>query len=92
MLYKNTVDAVVGAWQNRKDGVLFGGSVEVEGILNDSRDPQVYSKTLFRFRFEPYDNSRGLQMIHFGAHPPFVPRTHWSVPIFRLIWENALWK
>ncbi|MGI6561067.1 MAG: hypothetical protein ACOX3Q_00610 [Clostridia bacterium] len=69
MLYKNTVDAVVGAWQNRKDGVLFGGSVEVEGILNDSRDPQVYSKTLFRFRFEPYDNSRGLQMIHFGAHP-----------------------
>lgn len=68
-VYNGTVEAVKGAYQNRKDGVFYAGSTEIEGLLNDSRDPQVYSKTLFRFRFAPDDGSEGLQIIHFGAHP-----------------------
>lgn len=69
MVYDNAVEAVKGAYENRKDGVLYGGSNKVENILNDSRDPKVYNEGLFRFRFEPSDGSEGLQMIHFGAHP-----------------------
>ncbi len=69
MLYNNAVEAVIGAYENRKDGNLYCGSTQVDDLLNDTRDPQVYSKDLFRFRFKPSDGSQGLQMIHFGAHP-----------------------
>lgn len=69
MIYSNSVKAVKEAWQNRKDGSLYGGSTEIEDLLDDTRDPQVFSKRLYRFRFQPDDGTESLQMIHFGAHP-----------------------
>lgn len=68
-LRNGTVETVKNAWRTRKDGILFAGSTEIDGLLNDSRDPQVYSEKLTRIRFVPDDGSQGLQIIHFGAHP-----------------------
>ena len=69
ILYKGVTEAIVGAYQNRKDGDLYSGSVEVDSIQKDSRDPQIYDKTIYRLRFEPNDNSEGLHIINFAAHP-----------------------
>lgn len=68
-LRSETVSAVLAAYDARTDGELYAGSAIIEDILNDSRDPQIFSRDLYRIRFVPFDGSCGLQMIHFGAHP-----------------------
>lgn len=66
---RETVIAVLAAYDARRDGELYSGSSVIEDILHDSRDPQVFSRNLHRIRFVPSDGSSGLQMIHLGAHP-----------------------
>ncbi|MCL2512685.1 MAG: neutral/alkaline non-lysosomal ceramidase N-terminal domain-containing protein [Oscillospiraceae bacterium] len=57
------------AYASRRDGALYLGSVEVEGIQGDGRTPVVYSKALTRLRFAPSDGSREIFLINFAAHP-----------------------
>lgn len=60
--------AVKKAYEDRREGSLYLGSVEVEGMQNDHRKPEVFSKTLTRLRFVPNDGTREIYWINFAAH------------------------
>lgn len=57
------------AYEDRREGELFHGSIEVPDMQRDIRLPVVYSKTLTRLRFVPHDKSREIYFINFAAHP-----------------------
>ena len=66
------VDAAVQAAEiaiaNRHLGQLRFGQAATEGILYDSRDPQVYDPNLYQLRFENADGEKGLRLLFYGAH------------------------
>ncbi|MEI6578641.1 MAG: neutral/alkaline non-lysosomal ceramidase N-terminal domain-containing protein [Eubacteriales bacterium] len=61
-------EAVKKAYEDRREGSLNLGTVEVEGMQNDHRLPVIYSKTLTRLRFVPNDGTREIYFINFAAH------------------------
>ena len=60
--------AAVDAYRDRRDGEIYFGATEAEGLQEDARTPIVYSKTLTRLRFVPRDGSREVWIVHFSAH------------------------
>ncbi len=62
------VSASVAAYQDRRPGKLFFGSVRVPDMQEDIRTPEVYSDRLSRFRFVPADGSREIWMLNFASH------------------------
>ena len=62
------VEAAEAAMANRHSGQLRFGQVATEGILYDSRDPQVYDPNLYQLRFENADGEKGLRLLFYGAH------------------------
>jgi len=67
-VFAATKDAVNRAYEDRRDGDLFHGSVEVPDMQKDIRTPVVFSKTLTRLRFVPSDGSREIYWINFASH------------------------
>ncbi len=67
-LFKNTLEACFEAYENRRDGDLYLGTIEVPDMQEDIRTPVVYSKTLTRFRFVPSDGSREVWFLNFASH------------------------
>ncbi len=65
------IDAAIRAGQdaaaNLRSGTLHFGQVRTQGMLRDSRDPQVYDENLYQLRFEAQD-APGLRMLFYGAH------------------------
>ena len=68
ILFQSTVDACREAYENRRDGDLYLGKIEVPDMQEDIRTPVVYSKTLTRFRFVPVDGSREVWLLNFASH------------------------
>ncbi len=68
ILFQSTVDACREAYENRRDGDLYLGTIEVPDMQEDIRTPVVYSKTLTRFRFAPADGSREVWFLNFASH------------------------
>ncbi len=68
LVFSQTVKAVKDAYANRKNGKLYLGRVEVPDMQEDIRTPIVYSKTLTRLRFVPYDGSKQTYIINFASH------------------------
>lgn len=62
------VEAAETAMANRHTGQLRFGQTVTEGILFDSRDPQVYDPNLYQLRFENADGEKGLRLLFYGAH------------------------
>lgn len=60
--------AVHKAYEDRRACSAWLGEAEVEGLQEDIRLPEVYSKTLTRVRFVPDDGSREIYFINFAAH------------------------
>ncbi|HOU09193.1 MAG TPA: hypothetical protein PL044_04670 [Clostridiales bacterium] len=60
--------AVRKAYEDRRPCAAWLGEIEVEGLQEDIRLPEVYSKTLTRVRFVPDDGSREIYWINFAAH------------------------
>ena len=50
------------------EGHLTYGKIETQGILEDSRNPQVYDSNMYQIRFVPKDNFSATRMIFYGAH------------------------
>jgi len=69
LLFDKIEKAANDAFDNRKDGDLFAGSVETEGLQQDKRLPEVFCKTLTRLRFAPKDGSSDIFVINFANHP-----------------------
>ena len=56
------------AYEARKDGKLYHGTIDAPDVLRDSRPPQVWSNTLTRLRFAPADGAPETWMLNFGSH------------------------
>ncbi len=68
LLFEAVVKCAFTAYENRKNGDLYLGEIEVPDMQEDIRTPIVYSKTLTRFRFVPEDNSNEIWMLNFASH------------------------
>ena len=67
-LKEKTANAVISAYLNRKDGELYFGSAETEGILIDTRSPDDFDATLTRIRFDPSDGSDDTFIVNLACH------------------------
>ncbi len=67
-LKAKTAEAIIAAYENRKDGKLYFGTAEDEGLLTDTREPIDYDATLTRLRFDPTDGSDDTYIINFACH------------------------
>lgn len=56
-LYKVTVQTMVDAVKDMKEGDLYYGNVDITEYIKDKRDPQVFDGNLNRIRFVPYEKS-----------------------------------
>ncbi len=68
ILKKKTADAIIAAYENRKDGRMFFAFTETEDMQFDCRTPIAYDKNLTRIRFEANDGSGQIQIINFASH------------------------
>lgn len=68
VLFKAVKKAVFDAYDDRREGKLYYGTIEVPDMQEDIRTPEVYSKTLTRFRFVPNDGAREIYFINFASH------------------------
>ncbi len=63
-----TAKAIVDAYIARKDGNLYLGTAETEGLLIDTRNPDDYDATLSRIRFDPADGSEDTYIVNLACH------------------------
>lgn len=63
-----TADAIIAAYDARKDGSLYFGTAESEWLLTDTRTPIDYDATITRFRFHPADGSDDTYIVNFACH------------------------
>lgn len=65
---QGVISAVKKAYEDRRNGSLMYGTIEVPDLQSDIRTPVVFSKTLTRLRFVPDDGSREIYFINFASH------------------------
>lgn len=68
LLFNSVLTACETAYNSRKDGDLYLGTIGVPDMQEDIRTPIVYSKTLTRFRFVPADGSDEVWLLNFASH------------------------
>jgi len=78
-LYAAIISAAEQAYAGRKDGRLYAGSVEADGIQKDIRHPSVFCKTLTRIRFRPDDGGKQVYIINFAAHPEVMDQRNRAI-------------
>ena len=71
-LRQKTAEAIISAYDNRRNGKLFIGTAETENMQLDMRTPIDYSKTLTRIRFAPTDGSKATYIINYACHPELL--------------------
>ncbi|MBQ3498303.1 MAG: hypothetical protein IJA87_04145 [Clostridia bacterium] len=67
-LKKRTANAILSAYESRKDGRLCLASKETENLQFDCRTPDTYDCTFTRLRFEPADKSGCIYILNFASH------------------------
>ncbi len=68
ILFEGVKKAAFEAYESRKDGNLYLGTIEVPHMQEDIRTPIVYSKTLTRFRFKPFGEGKEIWLLNFASH------------------------
>ena len=63
-----TAKAIIDAYNARKDGSLYLGTAETEGLLIDTRTPDDFDATLTRIRFDPADGSDNTYIVNLACH------------------------
>ncbi|MBQ9849960.1 MAG: hypothetical protein IJO36_04585 [Clostridia bacterium] len=63
-----TAKAIIDAYNARKDGSLYFGTAESEGLLTDTRTPVDYDATITRIRFQPADGTDDTYIVNFACH------------------------
>ena len=74
-LKKAAAQAVIAAFENRKDGKLFWSYTPVEDMQADVRTPVTYDKNLTRLRFSPDDKSGDIYIVNFASHAELLGTT-----------------
>ena len=67
-LVNAAVAAATVAMTSRYTGELRYGQATTEGMIYDSRDPQVYDPDVHQLRFANADGGPGLRLMFYGAH------------------------
>ncbi len=67
-LKEKTADAIIAAYEDKKDGSLYFGTAESEKLLTDTRTPVDYDSTVTAIRFDPTDGSRDTYIVNFACH------------------------
>ena len=67
-LKKKAAEAIIAAYNNRKDGKLYYSVLETHDLQFDCRTPDTYDRNLTRIRFEPFDATPGIYMVNFASH------------------------
>lgn len=62
-----TAEAIITAYENRKNGKLFFSKTETEDMQFDCRTPDTYDKNLTRIRFEAEDGAE-IYIVNFASH------------------------
>ena len=78
-LYWAVCIAAEKAYASRRDGKLYAGSIEANGIQKDIRHPEVFCKTLTRLRFAPDDGSKETWVLNFAAHPEVMDQRNRAI-------------
>ena len=78
-IYNAACSAAAEAYKRRKDGKLYAGSIEADGIQKDIRHPEVFCKTLTRLRFVPEDGTRETWILNFAAHPEVMDQRNRAI-------------
>ncbi len=68
LVYAAAKSAAFKAYEDRREGSLYHGTIEVPDMQEDIRLPEVYSKTLTRLRFVPNDGTREIYWLNFASH------------------------
>lgn len=68
LLFACAEKAAFAAYEDRREGQLYYGQIEVPDLQEDIRLPEVYSKMLTRLRFAPADGTREIWFLNFAAH------------------------
>ena len=69
LLLKSLKEVAIEAYENRKPGKLYVGSISVPEAQLDKREPVNLHDTLTRIKFVPDDGSTETWLMNFGAHP-----------------------
>lgn len=69
LLFNAVCKACHEAYENRTEGDLFVGTINVPEAVFDRRPPDVTHDVLTRLRFVPDDGSKETWFLNFGAHP-----------------------
>ena len=69
LLLKSLKEVAIEAYENRKPGKLYAGSISVPEAQHDKREPVILHDTLTRIKFVPDDGSTETWLMNFGAHP-----------------------
>ena len=67
-LKEKAADAIIKAYENRKDGKLFYSVLETEDMQFDCRTPDTYDRNLTKIRFEAFDKSEEICIVNFASH------------------------
>lgn len=67
-LKEKTAEAIIAAYEARKNGKLYFGSAEADGLQIDTRTPVDYDATITRIRFDPADGSDDTYIVNFACH------------------------
>ena len=67
-LKAKTANAIIAAYDARKEGNLYFGTAETEKLLIDTRTPVDYDATMTRIRFAPSDGSDDTYIVNLACH------------------------
>lgn len=67
-LKEKTANAIISAYNARKDGNLYFGTAEAGTLLTDTRTPDDFDSTLTRIRFAPSDGSEDTYIVNLACH------------------------
>ena len=67
-LKSKTAEAIIEAYNSRKDGTLCFGTIEADGLQTDTRTPVDFDSTITSIRFSPFDNSADTYIINYACH------------------------
>ncbi len=67
-LKEKTAQAIISAYNARKDGALYFGTAEAGNLLIDTRNPDDFDSTVTRIRFEPADGSEDTYIVNVACH------------------------
>ena len=78
----NLVDAAVlagkNSFANQQKSKLYFGFNDTEDLQEDSRDPIVFDKNVYQFRFER-ENGNGIRLINYAAHAESLRGSNYQV-------------